>query len=79
MSREILQNIAADIQIFTTSEQKMDFLFVVGALTTRLISLKKAAEILYLDPEALLTILKLMGIEFSYLTENDVDIEQSWQ
>jgi predicted HTH domain antitoxin len=78
MSQETLQQIAAEVQLFNTLEQKENFLFLLGALTARLISLKKAAEILNLDPEILTKILELMGIDFSYLTEADIAREKSW-
>ena len=66
------------MQIFSDVEQKKRFLFVVGALVSRLISLKKAAEIMGLEVEALLQILESMDIEFSYLTSEDIAIERSW-
>jgi predicted HTH domain antitoxin len=79
MPQELLQNIATEIQLFNTLEQKENFLIVLGALTARLISLKKASEVLNLEPEAFLQILDLMGIEFSYLTEDDIIAEKIWQ
>jgi predicted HTH domain antitoxin len=78
VSQELLQNIASEVQLFNTLEQKENFLFVLGALTARLISVKKAAEILNLEPEAFLQILDLMGLEFSYLTEDDIAAEKNW-
>jgi predicted HTH domain antitoxin len=78
MPQDTLQQIASEVQLFNTLEQKENFLFLLGALTARLISLKKAAEILNLDPEILTKILELMGIDFSYLTEADVAAEKSW-
>ena len=78
VTQELLHNIATEVQLFRTIEQKEEFLFVLGALTARLISLKKAAEILSLEPEAFLQILDLMGIEFSYLTEDDLATEKNW-
>lgn len=78
MSQASLLPIAAEVQLFNTLEQKETFLFLLGALTARLISLKKAAEILGLDPNTLLQILELMGIEFSYLTEADITTEARW-
>ncbi len=42
VSREALQEIAANVQIFADVEQKERFLFVVGALVDRVIILKKA-------------------------------------
>ncbi|WP_404784572.1 hypothetical protein [Altericista sp. CCNU0014] len=78
MTQELLQNIATEIQLFNTLEQKENFLIILGALTARLISLKKASEVLNLEPEAFLQILDLMGIEFSYLTEDDIAAERTW-
>jgi predicted HTH domain antitoxin len=78
MPQDLLQNIATEIQLFNTLEQKENFLIVLGALTARLISLKKASEILNLEPEAFLQILDLMGIEFSYLTEDDIAAKKTW-
>ncbi len=79
MVQGLLQNIAAEVQLFNTLEQKENFLIVLGALTVRLISLKKASEVLNLEPEAFLQILDLIGIEFSYLTEDDITTETTWQ
>jgi predicted HTH domain antitoxin len=78
VSRETLQQIANYVQIFPDVEQKERFLFVVGALGTRVISLKKAAEIMELEVEVLLQLLELMGIEFSYLSNEDIALEKSW-
>jgi hypothetical protein len=78
MPQETLQKIAAEVQLFNTLEQKQNFLFLLGALTARLISLKKAAEMLSLDAETLLHNLELLGIDFSYLTEEDIAIESNW-
>jgi predicted HTH domain antitoxin len=78
MPPELIHNIAAEVRLFNTLEQKENFLFILGALTARLISLKKAAETLNLEPETFIKILELMGIEFSYLTEEDIATETTW-
>ena len=78
VSKEVLKEIAANVQIFSDVEQKERFLYIVGALVSRLISLKKAAEIMGLEVEALLQILESMNIEFSYLSSEDIAIERSW-
>ena len=78
LSRETRQEIASNVQIFPELEQKERFLFVVGALVSRVISLKKAAEIMGLEVEVLLQLLELMGIEFSYLTDDDIALESNW-
>ncbi|MBS3026727.1 MAG: hypothetical protein HCA25_06420 [Dolichospermum sp. DET50] len=66
------QEIASQVQLFQSIEQKETFIFVLGALTSRLISLHKAAEIMEMDTEVFLKILELMGIDFSYLTVEDI-------
>lgn len=73
-----LQNIAGSLPIFTEVEQKETFLFVLGALTARVISLRKAAEVMNLEEEGLLQILDLLGIEFSYLGDEDIERETHW-
>ncbi len=78
LSRENREEIASNVQIFPDLEQKERFLFVVGALVSRVISLKKAAEMMELEVEVLLQLLELMGIEFSYLTDDDIALERSW-
>ena len=77
-STSSLQEIAASLPIFTEPEQKEIFLFVLGALTAKIISLRKAAEMMNLDEEALLKTLDLLGIEFSYLAEEDIQQESIW-
>jgi predicted HTH domain antitoxin len=78
VSKEALQEIASNVQIFDDVEQKERFLFIVGALVSRVISLKKAAEIMELEVEVLLQLLEITGIEFSYLSNEDIVIEKSW-
>ncbi|MDJ0659807.1 MAG: hypothetical protein QNJ42_09990 [Crocosphaera sp.] len=72
------QEIASEVQLFENIEQKERFVFVIGALASRLISLQKAAEIMEMDTEMLLKILELMRIDFSYLTTEDIAIEKNW-
>lgn len=78
MNLEITQAIASEVQLFQTLDQKENFLFLIGALLARVISLKKASEIMQLEPSEFLKILDLMGIEFSYLSEEDIELERSW-
>lgn len=78
MNRVLTQVIASEVQLFQSVEQKENFLFLLGALLARVISLKKAAEVMQLEPAEFLKILDLMGIEFSYLFEEDVALEKSW-
>ncbi len=78
MNKELAQTIASEVQLFQSVEQKENFLFLLGALFAKVISLKKAAEVMQLEPEEFLKILDLMGIEFSYLSEEDIALEKSW-
>ncbi|MBU6186344.1 MAG: hypothetical protein VKL00_11585 [Synechococcales bacterium] len=78
MNTEFAQTIASEVQLFNGVEQKENFLFLLGALVARVISLKKAAEVMQLEPAEFLKIINLMGIEFSYLSEEDVALEKSW-
>ncbi|WP_179228440.1 hypothetical protein [Leptolyngbya ohadii] len=78
MNKELTKTIASEIQLFQTIEQKENFLFLLGALIARVITLKKAAETLQLEPTELLKILDLIGVEFSYLSEEDIISERNW-
>lgn len=73
-----LQDIAIALPIFVQAEQKRKVYVCLGALMTRLISLRKGAEIMEIDSDELLQILNLLGIEFSYLSGEDVKQEQAW-
>lgn len=46
---EIFKEIAASVQLFSILEEKEKFIFVIGALASRLITLQKAAEIMDID------------------------------
>ena len=77
-NKEIFQEIASEVQLFQNIEQKESFLFVIGALVSRLISLHKAAEIMQMEPDVFLQLLDWMGIDFSYLSSEDIAIERNW-
>ncbi|MDZ8261208.1 MULTISPECIES: hypothetical protein [unclassified Nostoc] len=77
-SKEELRSVASEIPLFNNIEQKETFLFVIGALFSRVISLKKAAELMEIESDVFLELLNLMGLEFSYLTEQDIAIEKDW-
>jgi predicted HTH domain antitoxin len=78
MNTPLAREIASEVPIFKAIEQKEDFLFVLGALLARVISLQKAAEVMGMEVDGFLKILDLLGLEFSYLTDEDVVIEKSW-
>jgi predicted HTH domain antitoxin len=77
VNKEVLRSIASEIQVFNDIEQKETFLFVLGALFSRVISLKKAAEIMEIELDVFIELLDLMGLEFSYLTPQDVALEKN--
>ncbi|MGQ3686050.1 MAG: hypothetical protein ACUBOA_13750 [Candidatus Loosdrechtia sp.] len=68
--------IVDEIPFFHDEKTKEKFLLVLGALSVRLISLRKAAEIMELE-EALLEIMEILGFEFSYLEEKDIEVERN--
>ncbi|NJK39174.1 MAG: hypothetical protein HC825_08585 [Oscillatoriales cyanobacterium RM1_1_9] len=72
-----LQEIATALPIFSDPEQKERFLFILGALSARVISLRKAAEVMNLEQGFLIQIHDLLGIEFSYLAEEDIELERA--
>ena len=76
-SKEVLRNVASEIQLFNDIDQKETFLFVLGALFSRVISLRKAAEIMEIELDTFVELLDLMGLEFSYLISQDVTIERN--
>jgi predicted HTH domain antitoxin len=78
VNKEVLRSVASEIQVFNDIEQKETFLFVLGALFSRVISLKKAAEIMEIELDVFIELLNLMGLEFSYLTPQDVVLEKNW-
>lgn len=73
-----LKSITSEIQLFQDIKTKENFLLILGALTARIISLKKAAEIMEMEVDFLLKLLDLMGIDFSYLSIEDIEVERSW-
>jgi predicted HTH domain antitoxin len=78
VNKEVLRSVASEIQVFNDIEQKEMFLFVLGALFSRVISLKKAAEIMEIELDVFIELLDLMGLEFSCLTPQDVALEKNW-
>lgn len=73
-----LKKIANELQCFRETEEKEKFLFVLGALTSRIISIQKAAEVMGMDRDFFSRLLEILGVEFSYLDEIDVQGEKNW-
>ena len=54
LNAQTFQNIAIEIPVFQKIDQKETFVFLIGALFARLISLRKASEIMDMEPEMFL-------------------------
>jgi predicted HTH domain antitoxin len=74
-----LEEIAKDLPFFKTVDDREKLLRVVGALVLRRISLSKASEILGMGKERFLGLLDAMRLEYTYLKDQDVDVERKWQ
>jgi predicted HTH domain antitoxin len=74
-----LKEIAKDLPFFKTVDDREKLLGVVGALVLRRISLSKASEIMGMERESFLGLLDAMRLEYSYLEEQDIDVERKWQ
>jgi len=72
-------NISNKVPFFKEEEKKRAFLEVIGALVLRIISLRKAAEILDMEEQVLLKILDDIGYPFSYLEDEDIVKEREWK
>jgi predicted HTH domain antitoxin len=62
--------------LFEKYEKKENFFTVLGLLFTRQITLAKAAEILEMTRDDFSRVLKLMGLEYSYLNEEEIEREK---
>ena len=72
------ESVVRQLPLFKSTREKERFIMVVGALTTRIISLSKAGELLGMDRGQLLKLLEAAGFSFSYLDPQDVSAERSW-
>jgi len=72
------QGIIEKVPLFKENEKKELFLSIVGALSLRVISLRKAAELLELNEKSLLEMLESVGVSYSYLQKDDISIERNW-
>ncbi|MDD3428288.1 MAG: hypothetical protein PHR42_05075 [Caldisericia bacterium] len=74
-----LEEIIEGVPIFKTKKEKEKLLIVLSSLSLGLISLSKACEIMDMDREVFLRLLDAINFDFSYLKENDIEIEKSFQ
>lgn len=78
MGITLLREIANEFPLLKSSEDREKLLGVVGALVLRRISFSKASEIMGMENEVFLGLLDALGVEYSYLKEEDVEAERSW-
>ncbi len=74
-----LKEIAKDLPFFKTVDDREKLLGVVGALVLRRISLSKASEIMGMERERFLGLLDAMRLEYSYLDDQDIEVEKKWK
>jgi len=78
MQIDILKPIVESVPLFRDIKDKEKFLIVVSALKLRLVSLARASEIMHMTKTGFLELLELLDIDYSYLSENDIEKEKTW-
>ena len=78
MQIDILKPIVELVPLFRNIEDKEKYLIVVSALKLRLLSLARASEIMNMTKTGFLELLEALDIDYSYLSENDIEVEKSW-
>jgi len=73
-----LREIANELPFFKTVDDREKLLGVIGALVLRRISLSKASEIMGMERERFLGLLDGMKLGYSYLEDQDVEVERKW-
>jgi hypothetical protein len=73
---KMLEYIAKEVPLFKSLEKKQQFIEVMGALSLRLISLTKAAEMMEMGKGQFLNLIENYGYEFSFLDKSDIEIER---
>ena len=78
MQIDVLKPIVEAVPLFSNIEDKEKLLVVVSALKLRLLSLAKASEIMNMTKTGFLELLEALDIDYSYLSENDIEMEKAW-
>jgi len=78
MQIDVLKPIVEAVPLFKKIEDKEKLLVVVSALKLRLLSLAKASEIMNMTKTGFLELLEALDIDYSYLSENDIEMEKAW-
>ena len=73
-----LREIANELPFFKTVDDREKLLGVIGALVLRKISLAKASEIMGVEKDRFLGFLDAMQLEYSYLEDQDIEVEKKW-
>jgi predicted HTH domain antitoxin len=78
MQIDVLKPIVEAVPLFRNTEDKEKFLIVVSALKLRLVNLAKASEIMHMTKTGFLELLESLDIDYSYLSETDIEVEKTW-
>ncbi len=78
MQIDVLKPIVEAVPLFSNIEDKEKLLVVVSALKLRLLSLTKASEIMNMTKTGFLELLEALDVDYSYLTEKDIEVEKTW-
>ena len=78
MQIDVLKPIVEAVPLFRNIEDKEKFLIVVSALKLRLVSLARASEVMNMTKSGFLELLQVLDIDYSYLTESDIEREKTW-
>ena len=78
MQIDVLKPIVEAVPLFRDIKDKEKFLIVVSALKLSLVSLAKASEIMHMTKTGFLELLEAVDIDYSYLSENDIEVEKTW-
>jgi len=78
MQIDVLKPIVEAVPLFRNIEDKEKFLIVVSALKLRLVSLARSSEIMNMTKSGFLELLEALDIDYSYLTESDIEMEKTW-
>ena len=73
-----LREIANELPFFKTVDDREKLLGAIGALVLRKISLSKASEIMGMEREGFLGLLDGMKLGYSYLEDQDIEVERKW-
>lgn len=71
-----IREAVTDFPLFSRYEEKERFFLVLGLLLSRQISFARAAELAGLSREELSLLLDKLGIEYDFLTEEDIKNEK---